>query len=317
MIPRMRALLVFAALCSACSGGSPTNPTSPAATPATAMITGHVSATNGGQPLGGLAVDLAAQSVTTDSAGTFRSTVTPAASMRAVLSGSGILPRTVYLAAASSREVAVDAIALGGAFDVNFYQALARNGFESPTLLQPLRRLTRAPLVYVRTVDEAGQAIDATTFATVIDAVWSVGSSWSGGSFGIADVPRGTEDHAGQSGWLTVKWVNPVQAGFCGRSDIGRDGGVIELNYLFGAGCSCNGSKIRPATVRHEIGHAFGFWHTGNASDLMSGLGTSCEQQPSARELYHAAIAYHRPIGNMDPDTDPSSAVNLAPMKAY
>jgi hypothetical protein len=35
---------------------------------------------------------------------------------------------------------------------------------------------------------------------------------------------------------------------------------------------------------------------------------------PTARELYHAALAYKRPVGNRDPDSDPTSAVTLAPM---
>jgi len=38
---------------------------------------------------------------------------------------------------------------------------------------------------------------------------------------------------------------------------------------------------------------------------------------PTARELYHAALGYKRPVGNRDPDTDPTSAVTLAPLVVH
>jgi len=208
--------------------------------------------------------------------------------------------------------VSLDAIALGGGFDLEFYRKFVRNSFDTPNAIQPLRRLTHAPLVYVRTVDDTGQPIDAVTLRTTIDAVWSIGSMWTGGAFGIADVPRGTEDHAGEAGWLTIRWTNLSADNHCGLADIGQDGGVIQLSRET-IGCGCNGSKMRPRTVRHELGHAFGFWHTGDVNDLMVGASSQCDQFPSGRELYHAAIAYRRPAGNADPDIDPAGAVNLAP----
>jgi hypothetical protein len=41
---------------------------------------------------------------------------------------------------------------------------------------------------------------------------------------------------------------------------------------------------------------------------------TSPTGLPSARELAAAVIAYARPVGNTDPDIDPSGAVTLAPL---
>jgi|RhiMetdeSRZDD1v2_1073273.scaffolds.fasta_scaffold19018_6 hypothetical protein len=41
----------------------------------------------------------------------------------------------------------------------------------------------------------------------------------------------------------------------------------------------------------------------------------SNDQQPFARERAHAAIAYARPVGNTDPDTDPSGAFSIAPTR--
>jgi hypothetical protein len=46
-----------------------------------------------------------------------------------------------------------------------------------------------------------------------------------------------------------------------------------------------------------------GAWHFSPADD-----------HPTPHEVQAAAIAYHRPIGNMDPDSDPSALVNLAPL---
>ena len=68
-----------------------------------------------------------------------------------------------------------------------------------------------------------------------------------------------------------------------------------------------------PWLVRHELGHAFGYWHTDNPTDVMYGIaGLGCEGMPSARERYHAAIAYSRPVGNRDPDDDTSTATILS-----
>ena len=132
----------------------------------------------------------------------------------------------------------------------------------------------------MRTVDEAGQPIDALTLSTTADAIASTGSAWKGGAFGIASVQQGTDSKVGQAGWITVPWPNPVVAGVWGESDVGRDGGSILRNYLDPL-CNCNGSKMRPRFTRHELGHAFGFFHTGEASDLMSGLSCpDCQPDP-------------------------------------
>ena len=67
--------------------------------------------------------------------------------------------------------------------------------------------------------------------------------------------------------------------------------------------------------VRHELGHALGFRHTAAQGELMSQASwTSPTGLPSAPELAAAVIAYARPVGNTDPDIDPSGAVTLAPL---
>jgi hypothetical protein len=58
------------------------------------------------------------------------------------------------------------------------------------------------------------------------------------------------------------------------------------------------------------MGHALGFFHTDRSEDLMFNTIRTCEGAASKRERLQAAIAYSRPIGNVDPDDDPETTVN-------
>lgn len=182
-------------------------------------------------------------------------------------------------------------------FNQTFWNEFVHNGFEAPPGTAPLRRLTSSPHLYIRTVDEAGIPIDALTLQTVEDAVRVIAPTWGGGVITVAGIERGTSTHEGQAGWITVKWPNPSAGVLCGRSPVGEDGGAIELNYLYGGTCACNGSKIRPRTVYHELGHAFGYWHTDSDADIMRNPGPGCDARPSSREVYHAQLAYLTPVG--------------------
>lgn len=175
--------------------------------------------------------------------------------------------------------------------DLGFYQQIGCNAFDLP--LQPVRRWNVAPKVYLRTVDEAGVPIDAVTLDTVQNAMIDVAPTFTAGKFGLEGVLRGSDTREGVSGWITVKWpASAAAAPACGRSQVGIDGGWIELNYKVTT-CACNASAIRPRTARHELGHALGYWHTDNAGDLMAGVQVSgCDASPSARELSAASFQY-------------------------
>jgi hypothetical protein len=48
----------------------------------------------------------------------------------------------------------------------------------------------------------------------------------------------------------------------------------------------------------------------------MSGIGVSeCDRNMTARELQYLDYLYRRPVGNTDPDNDPSSAAQLTAVR--
>jgi hypothetical protein len=321
---RSVALVALGILTLACGGKSPSTPTTPQVptTPTTptpppppppVVLDGRLSDTATGQPLPDVTVDLEGRVTTTTADGSFRyevpiGTLSPWTTVK--LNAPGILERTLVLLTPGSRTVGIDAISLSTGFDLEYYRRFVRDSYDSPGVLRTLRRWAQAPRVYVRTVDQQGNAIDPVTLNTVVEALQDEASAWTGGRFGLAGVEVGTETREGMSGWITARWIAPLgDDTFCARAQIAVNGGWMEFNHLMPTGCDCRGSRIGAKTVRHELGHAMGFFHTGDRNDVMWSSAVCEDRRPSARERLHAAIAYGRAVGNADPDVDPATAV--------
>lgn len=187
-------------------------------------------------------------------------------------------------------------------FNLTLYRQLVHNAYDGP--VQLLRRFTQAPRIYLRTIDEDGKAIDSRMLDDTAKALEESAGEMTG-KFGLAGLERGTDGRIGQAGWLTVRWLpqasNPQR--ICGQARVGVEGGTLDL-FPYQQFCGCQRYGMAPRIVRHELGHALGFWHTDRGDDLMYGGNwdiSFCNIGMTQREIYHAGVAYDRPIGSAAP----------------
>jgi hypothetical protein len=323
---RSLAAVLFLVCFAACGGGSspaPTNPTppTPPAPVAGWSIAGQLVDTADGQPIGGARIapswDLAAVTSGGDGAYSLSSSTNPPTNpYRLSVSGGDILGRELWVGWQNGARtgVSLDAIRVRAPFSLEFYRQFTRGTYDAPGAPYALFRLMDSPKFYVKTIDQNGRPIEPEVLAVVREAIPRAVTEFSAGRLSVSTLEMGTETRATSTGWIIVDIRrDPNERQTCGYANIGATAGSITLNNDV---CSCGSNKIPGALVLHEVGHALGFFHVPDRNSVMYPFlpGNCPAGTLSAAEKFHAAIAYSRPRGNLDPDNDPSSRQSFAPV---
>ncbi len=287
-------------------------------------LQGRVVSYQAGQPVAGARVQpQGGAAVTTDGNGRFTiggDRPPPANPYLVTVDGGGHVARSVHVRwqPGSRDDVTIDLIPLAAPFSLDFYRELARGGLNQPQNLRPLQRLTEDPSFYIQTTDFRGVDVPADTLRVVREAIPSAVHEFSGGTLRAARIEEGREARPEAPGWINVTLFYDTQGLLCGRASIATTPGFVELAYG-NAVCSCNSpTGMSENLVRHELGHVLGFSHVAGREHIMTTFqDAACAGRPeggaSALERYHAALVYHRPPGNTDPDRDPAQIALTGP----
>ena len=327
-LPNQRLYLATAGallLAAACGGGSSSpsassSPTSPStSTPSYRWsIAGSVVDTVDHQSIAGATVkpswNLDAVSTTGDGAYLLGANGTPPSNpSKVTVSADGFVTRDQWLSVQAQQRtnVTLDLIRNASPFSMDFYRQLARGTYDQDGAPYALMRWSQTPKFYLKTTDQLNRSIASEVIATIRDAVMRAVPLWTNGLY-AATIESGTAARDGTPGWINILITNdPGERVTCGQSYIGRDPG--EINLIINPVCSCGSIKIPGHVVVHEVGHALGFFHVSDSKSVMypRAPGNCPLGELSADERYHAAIAYQRPRGNAEPDSDPSSGPSL------
>lgn len=320
----MRGLLPVVALILSGCGGSPTRPSpipNPNAQTQTWSLSGTVRATLTGAPVAGASLAFSnLATVTTNSAGEWRleRAVPVTSRMFVEITAPGFVgPRRVYVEGGeASRTLApIEMTRDTAPFSLGFYRKFARNDYDDPGNYQWLKQWTVNPSVYLDTRNPKGGTLSSEEIEVVRESAAYAVPAMTGGKRQLDRFEYGAAERPMTSGWINVSVIYEPANEFCGRAQVAANPGWILLNYDRCAS-ECGSLKISPRTTRHEFGHAMGFWHHdgGGIMDSVVNRGACNTAAFSDAELFHARIAYSRPVGNADVDWDqPTSALLRSP----
>jgi hypothetical protein len=215
---------------------------------------------------------------------------------------------------------AVTVTAIPTTFDLTSFNEMCR------FLESKLMRWTTAPPLVVRTQTMQYTSINDSQFTTLDDAMstgefnslvtdltWALPQMTGSQFTSFASTTR-TDGAAGQSanmlvsGQITVgRFVGLTSAtGYWGytrwqyRSDGAVTAGMIMLDRDF----ERSSSPFLRSLRTHELGHALGYNHVGNA--VPSVMNSAARLEPNAFDLAATRLAFMRQPGNKAPDVDPS-----------
>lgn len=293
------------------------SPEAPSDTPTSGVIAGQTVNAIDGVAVAGVLVQMGrARPVTSDAGGFFQTDAGGPGTYATILTGGGAVERHTMVTGPTSQRLELSLIPQSfdlGAFDQMFRAANAR-----------LQRWTSRPSLVVVASVMSYRGNNGTEYAanseqlsddevTQLIAHLSEGLSILTGTtyttFATVDVERpdsGQRVNMARSGKIVVGRFTGVVSiaetiGF-GTWQEQADGTVTGGSMFLDRDFDKNDSRRRLLRI-HELGHALGYLHVTTRTSIMN---PAIGPEPTEFDRSGGTIAFHRPPGNVTPDTDPS-----------
>jgi hypothetical protein len=311
----------------------PTDPATPTPGPQSGTLTGRVVGTVNEDPLTGVRVTVQGKSATTDSNGRFTfSGITNGTLGVTVDESSKNYPRVMAVTVTSgNRSITVDAFEKGGAFNLKFYQELARGNHPNERNIYQTHRWTNStpPTFYIDTEASATAdgKIDDNQIQRVKNVIRQIVPVFTG-NFYPSSVTIKTKDFYSLAFGVDVP-ANTYVISFDDTLMAQEAFGITETDpdFVSPDTSSINRTIVRlvddmsfytrggitfEEVVAHEMGHGFGYRHTSTLylRSVMVAIGEFGGLYSEADQLY-MRIMYSRPAGNRDIDIDPVPGAKL------